>query len=290
MYMTSIAALVSTLVMSSPVAEVMPLSCVPAGVTRAAGFRLDLNSGTFARPIVHPNAVETGPGDINNDGQIVGAYREQSGQEHAFRLNGPDFDHPEAGSGPELGTLFTDIDAKGTVLGNYDDPRNVCHSFLLTAKGNLTAVEPFGDVPTQANGRNETGQTVGAYQDQDGRTHGFLQDDGATRTIDIDKPGVTGTVVTDINDAGEMVGIYGVGNQVHGFRMDGTAVTFLDDVAGATATVPLAINDGGDVVGTYLGGTGQHGFVILDGTLTTRDDIVAAYGVNDRREVVGIFQ
>jgi hypothetical protein len=40
----------------------------------------------------------------------------------------------------------------------------LCHSFLLTAKGILTAVEPFGDVPTQANGRNENGQTVGIFQ------------------------------------------------------------------------------------------------------------------------------
>lgn len=110
MYVIGIAALVSTLVMTtSPVAaDVTPLSCIPPNVTRAAGFRLDLNSGTFARPVIHPNAVETGLVDINNNGRIVGAYREQSGQEHAFRLDGstfgPDFDHPEAGSGPELGT------------------------------------------------------------------------------------------------------------------------------------------------------------------------------------------
>jgi probable HAF family extracellular repeat protein len=289
MYITGIAALVSSLVMSPVAADVAPLSCIPAGVTRSAGFRLDLDDNTFARPIIHPNAVETGLMDINNGGQIVGAYREQSGQEHAFRLNGPDFDHPEAGSGSELGTLFTDIDANTTVLGNYDDSRNVCHSFLLTAKGALTAVEPFGDVPTQANGRNQNGQIVGAYQDQGGATHGFLQDGGTVRSIDIDKPGVTGTVVTDINDAGEMVGAYRIGNVLHGFRMDGPAVTYLDDVSGAAATVPLAINNGGDVVGAYVDASGQHGFVILGGTLTTRDDIIAAYGINDRREVVGIF-
>lgn len=167
----------------------------------------------------------------------------------------------------------------------------MCHSFLLTAKGGLTAVEPFGDVPTQANGRNESGQIVGAYQAQDGSTHGFLQDGDTARTIDIDKPDVEATVVTDINDAGEMVGIYGVGGQAHGFRMDGTAVTYLDDVPGAVATVPFAINNGGDVVGTYITETGvQHGFVIIDGVLATRDDIIAAYGINNRREVVGIFQ
>jgi hypothetical protein len=48
MYMTGIAAIVSTLVMSPVAADATPLSCIPAGVTRAAGFRLDLNTGTYA--------------------------------------------------------------------------------------------------------------------------------------------------------------------------------------------------------------------------------------------------
>src|SRR5262245_37393730 len=133
MYMTGIAALASTLVMTMTPAVAAadpPLSCVPSTVTRSAGFRLDLDTNTFSRPIIHPHAAETGPADINSSGQIVGAYREQSGQEHAFRLDGttfgPDFDHPDAGTGPALGTLFTDIDAGGTILGNYDDKGNVC--------------------------------------------------------------------------------------------------------------------------------------------------------------------
>src|SRR5215469_11430066 len=65
------------------------------------------------------------------------------------------------------------------------------------------------DVPnssaTTPLGINSYGQIVGAYEDADGTTHGFLRDTDGTY-LKLDYPGATFTGALSINDQGVIVG------------------------------------------------------------------------------------
>jgi uncharacterized membrane protein len=56
---------------------------------------------------------------------------------------------------------------------------------------------------TAVNGR---AQAVGTYTDANGQTRGFRWERGRITTLDV--PGAVATMVTDINDRGQIVGVY----------------------------------------------------------------------------------
>jgi uncharacterized membrane protein len=60
---------------------------------------------------------------------------------------------------------------------------------------------------TVAAGVNNLGQVVGGYLDAQGRPPGYRWDKGRFTTIDV--PGAIGTMLGDLNDRGEIVGVYG---------------------------------------------------------------------------------
>jgi Ca2+-binding RTX toxin-like protein len=110
--------------------------------------------------------------------------------------------------------------------------------------------------------------------------------EGDTTFITIDGPGATRTVVTAMNDAGDVVGHYDDAEGRHGFlrSADGTFITI--DGPGSTSTTANAINSAGDVVGSFLAGTDELGFLRAnDGTITTFDD--GLFDINDAGDVLG---
>jgi uncharacterized membrane protein len=105
--------------------------------------------------------------------------------------------------------------------------------------------------------------------------------------------GVTpkGTVLTGINDAGELTGYYHLD--------DGNAVSFKDaqgvmTILGAGLVLPRQINNEGQIVGVYRPGTDTNrGFLYDSGTFTTMPPPGTiesqAWGINKHGDVVGDY-
>jgi probable HAF family extracellular repeat protein len=147
---------------------------------------------------------------------------------------------------------------------------------------------------TQAMGINDSGQVVGTIADAGNYVHGYLWSAGSFTALDA--PGnVTGTQAQDINNLGEIVGLYGDGSLLRGYIFaNGTYTTFnYPGTAGSTAV--WGLNDLGTYVGVYdvLHPTidCQEAYVVRNGTPAPLNlpgaDCSSAYGVNNAGDIVG---
>jgi probable HAF family extracellular repeat protein len=172
-------------------------------------------------------------------------------------------------------------------VGTYSDASGG-GAFLYDA-GVFTPIEvPFpGADSTVVLGLNNRGHLVGSYQLPPGY-HGFVYADGAF--IPLDAPGASGlTQAVGINDADQVVGIYGVnpgGTNVHSFVYQDGRFTPLD-ADGASETWVVGINNRGQILGHYTDESGSHGFLYDVGVFTLLDTLGAfagknAFGLNNR--------
>lgn len=129
---------------------------------------------------------------------------------------------------------------------------------------------------------------MGSYL-SNGFDHGFLLDGQSFTTIDF--PGALSTDALDINNGGQIVGVYlDQGGREHGFELSaGTFTTIEPPGAHAAAS---GINNLGDIVGSISPEGDAQGFAYSGGIFTTRiafpgASATYAHGVNDRRQVVG---
>jgi len=101
---------------------------------------------------------------------------------------------------------------------------------------------------------------------------GFLRDaSGAFTTLNV--PGSTGTVVTALNDLGQVAGVFGTGSGGnHGYLWAASGAFTTFDVPGGTNTVVEALNNLGAVGGSFVDANGEHGFLrAASGAFTTFD-------------------
>jgi uncharacterized membrane protein len=132
-----------------------------------------LDHGTFTT-IDFPGAIFTGPGDINDRGQIVGLYLDADFNAHGFLLDHGTFttiDFPSAT--PEF-TSLSSINNLGQIVGGYYDfSSNTFHSFLLD-NGAFTTIDLPGAISTVVGTINDRDQITGSYDDASGVAHGFV--------------------------------------------------------------------------------------------------------------------
>jgi uncharacterized membrane protein len=215
---------------------------------------------------------------------------------------------------------------------NADTPRHGARSHgarpevttgnVLLRNGRYTELpDAPGAQLTAHRGLNDRGQTAGVYIDDgpelgpDGiyppdSVHGFIYTpshhrNGSFRIVDI--PGAQVTLPYDINNRGQIVGIYidegavvaengffEQGSQ-HAFVWDRGRVTILDPPDTVYAPNAYSINDRGQIVGVRIDRSGnQIGFLRQpDGRYVTLDPPGAAQnkasGINDRGQVVGPY-
>jgi len=111
----------------------------------------------------------------------------------------------------------------------------------------------------------------------------------------IDLPGFAETDVSNITNAGRLVGSVLDANGVfHGFVTDAKGSVTTIDFPGATATFAQGLNDRGDIVGTYTDDSPViHAFLLQDGNFSNIDFPGAVFnsaiGINNRGEVAGLF-
>jgi probable HAF family extracellular repeat protein len=228
---------------------------------------------------------------INNAGQVIGQFRNSTGDLRSFL-----YSH---GMPRDLGTLdgrmsqayrFNDA---GDVVGYSQAAAGEYRAFRYT-NGVMTDLGTGGGSFSAAMGINRSGHVV-AYAEIAGQhtTHGVLHD-GPTRwdlgTLD----GMRIDVV-DINDAGHVVGHQYPdhhGGFRRAFRYDGAAVQFLETFGGEAITV-TDVNERGDVVGYVATARGEVRAFLFRATRMEDLGILSggtqslAFALNNLGQIVG---
>lgn len=176
-------------------------------------------------------------------GVNVGSYLDnaQAPAMHGLAQQGANFtvvNYPKASN-----TWVAGINNSGAVVGSYLNG-TTAKGFLL-ANGKYTMIAHSGAVSTTPYAISDTGTVVGYFIDS--KTHGFIWK-GGTFTV-VDNPrSVHGTVLTDVNTSGVVVGNRLSGDNAWGFIYKGN--TFYRVVyAGAKSASVGGINNNGVITG-----------------------------------------
>jgi probable HAF family extracellular repeat protein len=102
-----------------------------------------------------------------------------------------------------VATQAQGINARGDIVGRYDDSAGNTHGFLLR-DGMFSPIDFPNASFTTARGINARGDIVGRTIDQAGNEHGFLLRDGHFTLIDY--PRAAATTARGINNAGDITG------------------------------------------------------------------------------------
>lgn len=210
--------------------------------------------------------TNTSPLGINNQGQVVGWYYDESGIGHGYVRSaiGEEFetiDHPNA----VIETFVLGINDFGDVSGFYITGDEKVYGYVRSNNGEFTDIEhPNGAGQTFATRIDNAGYIVGFFRDELG-THAFVRSpDGEFDTFD--HPLASGTTCGQTrNNFGEIAGFYMTEESVyHGYvrSADGQYFNTIDHPEGAAGTMVFGLNDFGQIVGSYTDASGAtHGFI-----------------------------
>jgi probable HAF family extracellular repeat protein len=232
--------------------------------------------------------------NINDAGQQVGQFQDDSGIQHGYVTEKSGgfitIDFPGATS-----TAVEGINNRGDIVGIYFDNTGALHGFLQQKGGTLTTIDFPAAILTLPIEINDKGQIVGEYQSADHGTHGFLLDNGQFSTID---HGPTSgqhalSFASGINDRGDIVGPFFDPRTFRGF-LDSKNGSQQLDIPGQGDTEPGAINNAGDIVGTYDDiNFITHGFLRTRGNFQTVDfpasTTTFVFGINTQQQIVGVY-
>jgi uncharacterized membrane protein len=159
---------------------------------------------------------------------------------------------------------------------------------FLDTHGVFTSISVPGYPSSAALSINDAGQIVLGVFDLS-----YLYSGGVFTPILV--PG-TATVARGINNAGQIVGNYGLenGSPNHGF-VDTNGVFTTIDAPGATfGTAPLGINDRGQIIGTFVDSSRHsHEFLDTNGVFTTIEVpgalSIQLSGINNAGQIVGEY-
>jgi hypothetical protein len=166
----------------------------------------------FINPVfAKGGAVATG---INNNGQIVGYYKNPSNKNMGFLKNGNSYSDISDPLG--ISTFALGIDDAGQILGYYSDGA-IDHGFIDSGGVFTTIDDPSATHGTIAYGADHVGAVAGTYFGSVPHgfivndPHGFIEENGNYMTLD-DPLGADGTEITGINFGGDVVGYYFTAN------------------------------------------------------------------------------
>lgn len=146
--------------------------------------------------------------DINQHGNVVGEFWPSPGENHGF-LWGPSSGFTDLG---DFGTTFTRADGindLGQIVGTYE-PNGFRHAFLWSAANGLLDLGTLsGGHHSSAHRINNQGQVIGnsMYVPGDPDLHAFVWNQ-TNGMLDLGLLGGTMSKATDINDKGEIVGLF----------------------------------------------------------------------------------
>ncbi len=232
-----------------------------------------------------PGAKRTTGLGINNVGQIVGDYLDNSNRTHGYLLDHGNFtsiDFPGARA-----TVAYKVNDSGQIVGYFLDSTGLPHGFL-ERQGSFIEIDFPGAVDTIVFGINAGGDMAGAYDDANFITHSFVLRNGSFQSFDSPYAGQSEALA--INDFGVASGInYNnpVSGPITGFVKDESEFSpYL--IGGSYKTFPYSINNGGQLAGNFLNTNGwANGFVTIYGY--PYQVFGFSYGNNDKNQIVGAY-
>ena len=155
-----------------------------------------------------PNALDTIPLGINNNGDFVGTCTLPNGDQPAFSSI---TQHVNTFAVPGATATFAyQINDTNQIMGYYIDANEVMHGFTRDSAGNLTLpIDVPGATETMLLGNNAMNWGVGNYTDASGLTHGlYFITPNNILTFDAPFSGATFTSLDGVNKNGQVVGYY----------------------------------------------------------------------------------
>lgn len=210
---------------------------------------------------------------------------------------------PEAFSFKKIavpGAQYTDamgINARGDVVGSYDDENGVTRGYLLR-DGVFTLIDYPGAVMTEARGIGPNGEIVGTYRmpNEPGvNFHGFLRTPEG-EFVQVDYPGHTSTMPQRLLPDGTILGCR------HDENMSTTMRGVVISRSGHSETDAFASMHNGAtpdlrlIVGLYTNREAgrREGYVIEDGVfkpfVVPGSTLTAAWDVNPAGHIVGVYR
>jgi probable HAF family extracellular repeat protein len=201
-------------------------------------------------------------------------------------------DFPDAAA-----TFASGINARGDIVGRYDDANGVVHGFLLR-KGIFSSIDFPNASFTSARAINARGDIAGRIHDANGNDHAFLLRDG--QFTQIDYPEADATVGRGINNAGDVTGNYSSSHVFEAGFILRDGVFYNVRVPHSVSTdVWMAEDNGrvmvGDAVMSFDGAL--HGFVrskpgdfqLIDFPTGLPIPCTGPRWINERGDIVGLF-
>jgi hypothetical protein len=138
----------------------------------------------------------------------------------------------------------------------------------------FTHVNVPGAIQTFTQGVNNTGVTVGSYQDKSS-SHGYILDGKKLTKLDVPKGQQNSTIANGLNPNGaiSVVGVYNTPDGVPvGFLYKNGNYTDISGPEGSLQSSANSINDSGAIVGWYVdSNAAMHGFLLRGKKYTTLD-------------------
>lgn len=144
---------------------------------------------------------------INNSGIAVGDFTDSAGLSHGYRLNINTHRFTRITIRNAASVTATGINAGGSIVGFFTNAAGKVVSFLRRPNGQVIKFAKVGADMTQASSINKGGLVAGSYTISN-NTFGFTWLAGrGFRTVN-DPNGIGSTVITGVNNAGDLVGFY----------------------------------------------------------------------------------
>lgn len=172
-------------------------------------------------------------------------------------------------------TQVTGLNDTGVTVGffsrtNKADPaKNANFGFYRLSGHYHEVVFPAGKAPDgkaspnvdQLLGVNNLGEAVGFYADPAGNFHGYLYSIFTHKFVAVQLPGAVSLTATGINNHGNVAGFFNKATgAVKSFLITHNGHVRILAVPGADATQAFGLNDNREVVGVYTIGTNNYGF------------------------------
>ncbi|HZI57040.1 MAG TPA: hypothetical protein VFF39_09710 [Verrucomicrobiae bacterium] len=191
-------------------------------------------------------------------------------------------------------TLVGGLNNRGQMVGFYRDAAKVVHGYFQdgTDIQEITFPNAHKTFPAAI---NNAGEITGSYSDGV-RFHGFTLERGVFTTVDF--PGAAFTNISDLNDRGDLVGLYlDTSGGFHGFTLDKNGFTSFDDPAAtfpSPSTQAFGINNRKVVNGDSVDANGNsNAFVLAHGVFHSVNVpgavSTALLGLNDSNDQVGNY-
>jgi len=199
---------------------------------------------------------------INNRGEVTGYYLGADNRVHSFvRLARGKiivFDDPNATKALGNGTAAWVINDNGEVGGyyNYNNITGINRAFVRSRAGNFRNFDAVfrRTAVIQPMAINLSGEVAGYYGNDAFVTHGFLRDTSG-KVTDFDVPDSSFTIAAGINNAGVVVGFWGVQHQTLQKSFVRTAAGHISTFAAPdpnSTTNANSINADGTITGSWM--------------------------------------